>query len=90
MSLDRFEAAAQLSIAGRSSQPLTLRTRPPSTVTEAGLAVLARAASRERYGRQVELIDRELETALAPRGATVTTTQPETVPEFGAGRQTPW
>jgi hypothetical protein len=66
MSLDRFEAAARLSIAGRSSRPLILRTVPSATAAESDLSTEARAASRQRYARSVEIIDRELEAILPP------------------------
>jgi hypothetical protein len=66
MSLERFEAAARLSIAGRSSRPLILRTVAPATARESDLSTEARAASRQRYARSVELIDRELEAILPP------------------------
>lgn len=95
MSLERFEAAARLSIAGRSSRPLILRTVPPVTA-ESDLSTEARAASRQRYARSVELIDRELEAILPPaeesvaseEGSPEKATGPTGVP-LSVGRKAP-
>ncbi len=65
MSLGRFEAAARLSIEGRSSQAFTLRTLPPSEGAEPELAAEIAAASSLRFARPAELVDRELEAAVS-------------------------
>src|SRR5439155_90871 len=54
MSLGRFEAAARLSIGGRSSEPFSLRTLPPSEGADPDLAAAARAASAVRFGRPID------------------------------------
>lgn len=56
--LPRFEMAVRL-VSDDSAAPFTLRTIPPSAPS-AGRAHLVRAASRERFGRQTEAVDREL------------------------------
>ncbi len=68
MSLPRFEMAARLSIGGHTSAPFTLRTLPPSELTDPLPAAEVVAASLSRYGRQVDVIDRELQVTLAPPG----------------------
>lgn len=68
MSLPRFEMAARLSIGGQASPSLTLRTQPPSEIVDPGVAREATAASLARYGRPVEVIDRELLAALTSLG----------------------
>jgi hypothetical protein len=68
MSLRRFEMAARLSIGGETSGTFTLRTLPPAEVSDLRIAAVVRAASLERYGRRVDLIDRELGELLAPFG----------------------
>lgn len=64
MSLGRFEAAARFSLDGRTSAPFTLRTLPPGT-GNSDLAARARAMSSQRFGRPVDVVDRELEVAVS-------------------------
>jgi hypothetical protein len=64
MSLERFEAAARLSIDGHRSEPFTVRTLPPGSDASPARAVQTVSASLKRYARSVELIDSELEAAL--------------------------
>jgi hypothetical protein len=64
MSLDRFEAAARIAIAGRSSEAFTLRTLPPAGTPDPEFAETIRAASAERFGRPVAIVDQELEAAV--------------------------
>ena len=71
MSLPRFEMAARISIAGQTSEPFTLRTLPSPRVKDVGIAAEARAASLTRFGREVGVVDTELQATLAP------VTQPE-------------
>jgi hypothetical protein len=82
MSLARFEAAARLSIAGRSSGAFTLRTPPPSEITDPAVAAEARVASLTRYSRAAEIIDRELRMTLRPIGGVE-------IPVSGVGREPP-
>ncbi len=67
MSLSRFEMAVRLSIGGETSRPFTLRTNQPVAVADRDTAAVVRAASLERYGRAVEVVDRELQAALTPK-----------------------
>jgi hypothetical protein len=80
MSLPRFEMAARLSVRGQTSAPFTARTLPPSTVTDPDRAREVAATSLRRYGRHVAVVDKELQTTLAPMG------EPE-LPAFGVGRR---
>lgn len=64
MSLERFEAAARLSIGGHSSEPFTIRTLPAVGAANAHRALESASASAERYARPVELIDQELKVAV--------------------------
>ena len=66
MSLPRFEMAARISIAGQTSEPFTLRTLPPPRVKDVGIAAEARAASLGHFGREVGIVDGDLQAALAP------------------------
>jgi len=67
MSLGRYEAAARVSLDGRTSPPFTLRTLPPRTGSS-DLAARTRAMSSQRFGRPADAIDRELEAAvISPR-----------------------
>jgi hypothetical protein len=68
MSLGRFEAAARLAIDGRSSDPFTIRTLPPAGTGDPDLGAEIRAASAERFGRTIELVDKELQFALGVAG----------------------
>ena len=64
-SLSRFDAAARLAIEGTTSPTFTLRTLPPSPAGQSVPAAEARAASSRRFGKPVQAIDEQLETALA-------------------------
>ena len=64
MSLERFEAAARISIDGHRSEPFTVRTLPPGSDASPARTLQTISASMERYARSVELIDAELEAAL--------------------------
>ena len=66
MSLERFEAVARLSIAGRSSEPFTLKTLPPVEEADPARALESASSSAKRYARPVELIDAELGRAVGP------------------------
>jgi len=68
MSLPRFEMAARISIAGQTSEPFTLRTLPSPRIEDVGIAAEARAASLGHFGREVGMVDRELQATLAPAG----------------------
>ena len=68
MSLGRFEAAARLSIGGRSSEPFSLRTLPQSEGADPDLAAAARAASAVRFGRPVEQVDTDLQMVIPNHG----------------------
>lgn len=80
MALPRFEMAARLSIGGETSRPFTMRTFPPSEVVDQGVAAEVASTSLSRYGRHVAVIDRELQTTLAPMD------EPQIL-EFGVGRR---
>lgn len=66
MSLDRFEAAARIAIDGRSSEAFTIRTLPPAGTADPEFASVIRAASAERYGRPIAVVDKELEAIVGP------------------------
>lgn len=66
MSLERFEAAARLSIDGHRSEPFTVRTLPSLGEANAARAFETASASADRYARPIELIDAELEATAAP------------------------
>jgi hypothetical protein len=66
MSLERFDAVARLSIAGRSSKPFTLKTLPPLEEADPARALESASSSAKRYARPVELIDAELGRAVGP------------------------
>ncbi len=79
MSLPRFEMAARLSLGGQVSPTFTLRTEPPSDIRDPTVVLDATARSLARYGRPAEVIDRELEAALAALGG-------RKAPDLGVGR----
>src|SRR5437867_7828264 len=54
MSLERFDAAARLSIAGHSSEPFTLKTLPPVGEADPARALESASTSGKRYARPVE------------------------------------
>ena len=66
MSLPRFEMATRISIAGQTSAPFTLMTLPSSPVKELGIAAEARAVALRRFGREIGVVDAELQATLAP------------------------
>ncbi len=80
MSLPRFEMAVRLAIGGQTSPAFTARTLPPAAAEDPRRAREVAATSLSRYGRHVAVVDRELQTTLAPMG------EPE-LPAFGVGRR---
>ena len=64
MSLGRFEAAARLCLGGQTSLPFTLRTFPPTAITDAASVGEVVAASREHFGAEQADIDARLERVL--------------------------
>jgi len=81
MALPRFEMAVRLSIDGRTSEPFTARSLPPSIPADPAIAAAARSASLARYGRPGAAVDDELRMLLAPTMAPA--------PEgLGVGRRT--
>ena len=80
MALPRFEMASRLSIRGETSRPFTMRTLPPSEVLDEAVSADVTSRALSRYGRHVAVVDRELQTILAPMGTPA-------IPELGVGRR---
>ena len=79
-SLARYEMAARLSIQGETSRPFTARTLALAEVEDPDRARQVAAASQERHGRHVAVVDRELQAVLSPM-------EEITIPALGVGRR---
>lgn len=64
LALPRYEMALRLSIEGRTSEPFTVRTEPPTRAADPAVAAAVTAAALARYGRPAEELDAELRATL--------------------------